>query len=59
MRLPFPREEQVQELPRLTPAPIFARPRVKQQSQRLLNHFRGSRNCTEHVQQAVKPLGPP
>ena len=33
--------------------------KTKKLNQRLLDHFRRSRDCTEHVQQAVKPLGFP
>ena len=44
-----------------TPHLSFARPRAKHQtnSNQLLDHFRRSLDCTEHVQQAVKPLGYP
>jgi len=39
----------------------FARPRanIKTKPKNLLDHFRKSRDCTENVQQAVKPLGYP
>ena len=41
----------------------FARPRAKRKKKkiltRLLHHFRRWHDCTEHVQQAVKPLGYP
>ena len=43
------------------PAPIFcsSSSKIIKLNQRLLDHFRRSRDCTEHVQQAVKPLVPP
>jgi len=39
----------------------FARPRAKREKilAKLLNHFRRWHDCTERVQQAVKPLGYP
>ena len=46
----------------ITPPQLsFARPRAKHQTNpnQLLDHFRMSLDCTEHVQQAVKPLGYP
>jgi len=42
---------------------FFARPeqnkKIKTILQMLLHHFRRWRDCTEHMQQAVKPLGYP
>ena len=42
--------------PSTPPQLSFARPRAKQI---LLKHFRRSRDCIEHVQQAFKSLGSP
>ena len=44
-----------------TPTLIFCSPSSKHQTNRnqLLDYFRRSLDCTEHVQQAVKPLGYP
>ena len=45
----------------ITPPPIFCSSlsKITKLNQRLLDHFRRLRDCTEHVQQAVKPLGFP
>ena len=42
-----------------TPTLSFTRPEQNKKLKELLNHFRRWRDCTEHVQQAVKPLGFP
>ena len=42
-----------------TPHLSFAHHEQNKKLRKLLHHFRKWRDCTEHVQQAVKPLGFP
>ena len=52
--------KKIQNTCTITPPHLsFGRPLEKHQTKpkKLLNHFRRSRDYTEHVQQVVKPLG--